>query len=125
SRPFNFKKEINLLREIEDLGFLSNLRGDDGYISFDHPELIIEFLVLDKGRGSSKPFEINKLNINAQSLRYLNIYDGETIDVYFEGLIVRVPTPWSFAIHKLLVSTKRKDIGKSQNDINQSINMIN
>lgn len=63
---------------IEDLGFVEVLAGDEGYTRYSHPDLIIEFLVKESGRGFSKPPYIEKLGVTPQPLRssiYLNRED--------------------------------------------------
>ena len=45
-----------------------------GYTKYVHPELELEFLIAELGRGKgNKPYEIPKLHINAQGLRFLNL----------------------------------------------------
>src|ERR1700722_12274711 len=48
--PPRIRGEVRLAELLGDLGFIADLRGD-GYVSLSHPELIIDFLVSEKGRG--------------------------------------------------------------------------
>lgn len=123
--PLKFKRKIDFNEIVKDLGFVMNLRGEEGFISFENPYLIIEFLVAEKGRGSSKPVEIKQLGINAQALRYLNILSDNTTTVKYKGIDLNVPTPWCFALHKLLISSRRKTNEKRENDRSQAIKLLN
>ena len=54
-KPSTLKNRVDIPALLEDLGFVSIFKGHKGYIKLDHPELILEFLVPEKGRGSDKP----------------------------------------------------------------------
>lgn len=73
--------------------------------------LLVEFLT-----PSFEPTEQLKplvaLGVHAQSLHYLNYLIAEPMAVavtYRDGVLVQVPRPERFAIHKLIVSDRRKD----------------
>jgi len=54
--------------------------------------------------------ELAALGVSAQSLHYLNYLIAEPIQaaaVYRDGILVRVPQPERFAIHKLIVADRR------------------
>lgn len=56
--------------------------------------------------------ELAALGVSAQSLHFLNFVTSEPIHaaaVYREGVLVRIPRPERFAIHKLIVSDRRQD----------------
>jgi len=76
--PSRIPTRVNFKKMIEDLGFVEVLAGDEGYTRYSHPDLIIEFLVKESGRGFSKPPYIEKLGVTPQPLRssiYLNRED--------------------------------------------------
>lgn len=119
-----FKKKIDLSKLFEDLGFLVGFKGEEGYIRLEHPDLAIEFLVPERGRGSNKPFELAHLGVNAQQLRYLQILSEDTIKVKKEGITIRLPHPVLFALHKLIVSGLRKNKDKREKDIEESLRTL-
>jgi hypothetical protein len=45
----------------------------DGYVKYVHPDLEVEFLIPERGKGRDKPYTIDKFHINAQGLRYLDL----------------------------------------------------
>jgi hypothetical protein len=58
---------------LKDLGFIVKHRGSQGYIILEHPDLLVEFLTPEKGRGADHPVAIPQLGVNAVALRYLNL----------------------------------------------------
>ena len=54
--PLNLGFNIDLFDLLKDLGFVLDFKGEYGYIIFEHPELILEFLVPARGKESDKPY---------------------------------------------------------------------
>lgn len=55
--------------------------------------------------------DLPALGVNAQSLHYLNFLMADPIHaaaIYREGILVRIPRPEKFAIHKLIISNRRR-----------------
>ncbi len=117
--PPCFGNKVDLAGKLGELGFVVDFKGRDGYIRFLHPDLIVEFLVPDRGRGSNKPFDVPKLGINAQPLRFLDLLLGDTIVVPFRSVNLRLPHPANFALHKMLISGRRHS-DKSERDREQA-----
>lgn len=122
--PFKFDRKIDVFDLINDLGFVLDFRRPDGYMRFLHPELILEFIVPERGRSRDKPYNIPKLGINAQPLRFMDLLIKDTVRVRFRGLHVAVPQPSNFAFHKLIVSSRRKG-EKRERDRSQAIDIMN
>ena len=79
-RPVKIQKDVNIPEILERLDFIPQNNYMTGYTKYVHPELELEFLIADLGKGSgNKPYEIPKLHINAQGLRYLNLLQSHTI----------------------------------------------
>ena len=102
-RPSAVKAKVDVAELLRDLGFVVGFTGPEGYIRLEHPELIVEFLVPERGRASDKPYPLPKLGLNAQALRFLDFLAQDTITVRVEGVSVRLPHPGNFALHKLVV----------------------
>ena len=77
--PLNLDRKTDLYDLLKDLGFVLDYKGEQGYIIFEHPDLILEFLVPARGRGSDKPFPLDQLGINAQALRFMGALAREPI----------------------------------------------
>lgn len=116
SRRSAIKARADLPALMKDLGFILDFRGREGYIILEHPELAIEFLVPERGRGVDKPVLLPQLGLNAQALRFLELLAKDTITVKVEGISISLPHPANFALHKLLVARRRGRKDKSEKD---------
>ena len=115
-RPSAAKAEVDVAELLKDLGFVVGFSGSEGYIRMEHPELIVEFLVPERGRASDKPYPLPKLGLNAQALRFLEFLAQDTITVKVEEVSVRLPHPANFALHKLVVLSRRTGHAKQVKD---------
>jgi len=93
-----------------------NLWGQKGIMKLRNPELTVEFLVTEKGRGSEKPHKLPQLGINAQPLRYLSMLMDRLITVETEGIRITVPHPASYVLHKFIIFKIRKKADKAERD---------
>lgn len=125
SQKTRFEEKINLPKLLEDLGFIEDHDYPAGYIKLIHPELIMEFLVHEKGRGSSKPYPLPFLSMNAQRLRFLDILEEDTITVTIRGIKITLPHPVNFGLHKLIISNRRSNADKKQKDIQAGLSVLN
>ena len=123
-KPSKIKKKVNIPEFLEDLGFVTIFRGSRGYIKLDHPELILEFLVPEKGRGVNKPYPLPNLGMNATALRFLNFLSSNTIRVKLENFYITLPHPANFALHKLIIFQRRPKKEKGLKDLNAAIEII-
>ena len=122
--PTKFKTKIDVYDLIKDLGFVIIHKGPEGYITFQHPELILEFLVPERGRGHDKPYPLPDLGINAQRLRFLDLLSQNTVGIDLEGIKVKVPHPANYALHKLIIGPRRKDKNKLEKDTAQAVDLL-
>ncbi|MFA5063436.1 MAG: GSU2403 family nucleotidyltransferase fold protein [Candidatus Omnitrophota bacterium] len=106
--PLGIKAKVDLEDLLKDLGFILGFKGPQGYIKLEHPDLVLEFLVSEKGAGLDQPFKLPELGVNAQRLRYLNLLTSKLINVKIGSLRINLPHPAVFALHKLIVSKERK-----------------
>lgn len=118
------KTRIDLVELLKDLGFVVGFQGREGYIRLEHPELAIEFLVPEKGRGSNKPFPLKELGVNAQPLRYLSLLTQKIIHTKVDGITISLPHPVVFAFHKLIIATLRKNEDKATKDIGGALRIL-
>ena len=105
--PVRRKKKTDIAVLLERDGFVATF-NQEGYMRLEHPELIIEFLVPERGKGSDKPYPLPAFGVNAQSLRFLDYLANNSMYIISGGLKVRIPEPASFGLHKLIVSSRRK-----------------
>ncbi len=94
-----------------------------------HGEALVEFLTPAFGDETIKP--LPALGVSAQGLNYLNYLIAEPIPalaLYRSGVLLQVPRPERFAIHKLIVADRRRggaDHAKSRKDRAQAALLIN
>jgi hypothetical protein len=89
---------------------------------------MVEFLTPAFGDERVKP--LPALGVSAQALNYLNYLIAEPIPavvLYRSGVLVQIPRPERFAIHKLIVADRRQggpDQAKSRKDRGQAAFLI-
>ncbi|MBN2181722.1 MAG: hypothetical protein JW715_07390 [Sedimentisphaerales bacterium] len=124
-RPRAIKAKTDVAELLKDLGFVVGFGGSQGYIRLEHPQLIVEFLVPERGRGSNKPYSLSQLGLNAQALRFLEFLSLDTIKIKVDSITVTLPHPANFALHKLLVMGRRPKAEKQEKDKNSATKILN
>lgn len=130
-----------------EIGFVNNIRED---IQEADPEMVepkqinpwvppyemiapdgfkIEFLTARRHPYDKSPVPIERFDLNAQPLEFLDYLMKETTEaavIYNAGVLVNVPHPARFAIHKLAVSQLREagNTEKRAKDIKQATALI-
>ncbi len=122
--PAKIRHEVNVPDLLHDLGFVIIYKGRKGYIKLEHPDLLLEFLVLEKGRGIDRPFPLPKIGINAVALRFLNFLSSNTIKVKIEDFYVILSHPANFALHKLIIFQRRLRQDKAVKDKNIALEIL-
>ena len=123
-RPSAISVKTNVAELLKDLGFVVGFAVPKGYIRLEHPGLIIEFLTVEKGKPSDKPYPLPKLGVNAQSLRFLEMLASNTITAKVEDLSVTLPHPANFALHKLLILQRRPSPQKAEKDRDAALRIL-
>lgn len=121
--PPKIKGEIRVSELLADLGFIPDRFGE-GYIRLSHPELIIDFLVAEKGRGTDKPYPVKALGIKAQPLRFVGFLAEDTIEVKSRGLTLTLPHPVNFGLQKLIIGGRRAGKDKRAKDRLQAVEVF-
>lgn len=77
-------------------------------------QLRVDFLTPMRGRERSEPIRLETLGVAAQPLRFLDYLLRDSMQataVGGDGILVQVPDPARFALHKLWTATKRPTAG--------------
>lgn len=122
--PSKIKHKVDIPKLLEDLGFIVVFKGDKGYIKLDHPDLILEFLVPERGKGFDGPHKIPALGINATALRFLDFLSSNTIKVKVEDFYLILPHPANFALHKLIIFQRRTKKEKAEKDRSAAVEIL-
>lgn len=121
--PPKMKGEVQVLELLKDLGFIPDWQGE-GYVRLSHPELIIDFLVAERGKGADKPYLVKALGVKAQPLRYMSLLSDDTIKVKSRGLALVLPHPINYAFQKLIISGRRVYAEKAAKDRLQAVEVL-
>lgn len=89
----------------------------------------IDFITAPRGKDRVSPIEITRLGLYAQPLEFMGYALDKTMEavvVGTSGVLVRVPEPARFAIHKLLVASNRdaRSAIKAEKDRLQSLQLM-
>src|SRR3984893_7305806 len=84
----------------------------------------VDFLTPNEGGETGQPQTLPALQTDAQPLRFLDylIYEPEpAVILHQAGIYVQVPAPARYAIHKLIVSRRRREgLAKRDKDLQQA-----
>ena len=122
--PHGISVNVNIPELLKDLGFIIGYRGAKGYIKLEHPDLVVEFLSPEKGKGTDKPIPLPKLGVNAVALRFLSLLTDNVIKAKVEDFEVVLPHPVNFALHKLIIFQRRLKEDKAAKDRNAAIEIL-
>jgi len=90
---------------------------------------VVELLTPNQGNNRDVPMKLPSLGVHAQPLRFLDylIYDPiPAAMLYRYGILVNVPRPTRYAVHKLIVAVRRRadSSAKAEKDIRQAAELI-
>ena len=117
--------QFDIPSALRDLGFAPTFNHSNGLVVYDHPQLRIEFLIPEIGKGfDDKPQDIKKLHVKAIGLRYLNLLADHPRLISYQNFKIKVPEPSVFAIHKLIISQRRSKEDKRERDLAAAVGVL-
>ena len=92
-------------------------------------DTMVEILTPNRGRDRDEPVALPALGVHAKPLRFLDFLLAEAIPAvapYRYGVLINVPQPARYAVHKLIVATRRARTAaaKARKDIEQAMALI-
>jgi len=103
-----------------DPGKSATYRTPDGYA--------VDVLTTSRDAGDAETSRLKSLNTDATPLRFMDFLIRETVDaviLHEDGILVRVPAPARYAVHKLMISRKRSQANpKRRKDLEQAQALI-
>ena len=81
--------------------------------------LRVEFLTPNRGRETEEPQKLPALGTDAQPLRFLDFLIREpeqAVLLHGAGILVTVPAPQRYALHKLIIARRRRNDSKRDKD---------
>jgi len=115
--PGKLIRDVDVGALLTGIGFEPQIDYPSSLKRFQHPDLLVEFLVPRRGRGTDTPCEVKKLHVNAQGLRFLNLLSEHTITMKSGGIAVRLPQPAAYVLHKFIVGRRRDEEEKASRDL--------
>ena len=122
-RPYLSKKVQDLEPDLKALVF-ERRHNSDGSAFFQHPDLKLEFLTPETGRGDEKPPLVKQLGLNAISLRFLRMLFDDPIRITHGGVTLNVPNPRDYCLHKLIIGQRRRNVAKREKDITHAVYVL-
>jgi hypothetical protein len=102
---------------LNSFGFDSDFDYSTGLVKYVHPDLEIQFLTPALGHVKDTPYEIKKLNINAEGLTYMKMLQDYKFSMTHGGVTIWLPEPEAYCLHKILISPRRKNPAKKEKDL--------
>lgn len=121
--PVKSKRKIDIAKLLSDRGFIGTF-SPNGFMRLEHPELIVEFLVAERGRGIDRPYPLPEFGLNVQALRFLDFLAQNTITVGIDDLRLKMPHPAAFGLHKLIISKRRKVDEKAIKEKEEALHVL-
>jgi hypothetical protein len=92
-------------------------------------DMLVEILTPNRGPERDDPIELPALGVHAKALRFLDFLLADAIPAavpYRYGVLVNVPQPARYAVHKLILSTRRarSAAAKARKDTEQATSLI-
>lgn len=122
--PGKIRKQVDIPGLLKEEGFIPLMNYANRLIRYQHPDLLVEFLVPELGRGFDKPRNIKPWHIQAQGIRFLNFLTAFPKRIHYRNMTICVPEPAAFALHKLIVSSRRTKKEKKQKDLESSVGLL-
>lgn len=116
--------EVSVPVLMRELGFAATFNRSNGLVKYDYGDLTVEFLLPAIGRMGQVVKEIRGLQIKAQALRYLTLLSDYTMTIPYEDLQIRLPEPAAFALHKLIISQRRRKEEKRERDLEGAVGLL-
>jgi hypothetical protein len=122
-RPYLSTKVLDLEPVLKSIGF-ERQHNSDGSVFFQHPDLKLEFLTPESGKGDEKPPCVKQLGLNAISLRFLHMLFDDPIRLTHGGVAINVPNPRDYCLHKLIIGQRRRNEAKRAKDIEHAVYVL-
>jgi len=104
--PPKIRENVDVAALLIDMGFEPQTSSLSGVVTYNHPNLAVEFLTPKFGMGKNEAYNIPKLHISAAGFRYLDLLQSFVIRVDYGGMTIQVPEPAVFVLHKHIISER-------------------
>ena len=115
---------MDLEKTFKELGYLPVSDYRTGLQKFTKEGFEIEFLIHRKGGKETDKELVKQYNITAMPLPFIDMLFNSPITVDMGNYRIRIPSPESMFIHKLIIAQRRKSSAKKENDLSQCRTLI-
>jgi hypothetical protein len=123
--PVKTSQKTDFPAHLKSLGFHLEFNSANGLHRLRHPELDIELITPERGKGETvETCNIPQVSMNAQKVRYLDILLDRPLTWQTEKYQIQLPRPEAFALHKIILSTKRTKPEKAKKDIENALLLL-
>jgi hypothetical protein len=116
-RQLKLSPPVNLHELFKKRGFVTQTHSASGFAKFIHRELTFEFLTDAGAKPDETQRHFKDLNIVAQELHFMNIPLAYRQTVTYRDIMLNIPEPEAFTLHKLIVSQRRPKPEKRDKDL--------
>jgi hypothetical protein len=126
--PENLKLDTNAAIDSLQMGFIPN-QAHTSFRKADEPDFDLDFLT-SRGRAGDEPITLSRLNLTIQPLRFmeLSLQDPMRAALLARSgpIVVNLPRPERYALHKLLVYGERAQAQrtKARKDVAQAAALL-
>ena len=114
----------NIIKIMEKNDFAVEIDYPSGYHRFTHPDLKFEFLTDPGSKPDEQIYKFKQLGVTAQELRYMSIPLSYRKTITYKDIILTIPEPEAFALHKLIVCCLRRKQEKAVKDTETARGML-
>lgn len=116
--------KIPLIKALKEHGFIYDENPLTKVARF-YKENILELEFMTRVVGPDQiNYHIESLDITVEGIRELNLLGKHCVEVNRDGLVIIVPQPASYAIHKILINEKRVKQNKAAKDMRSVKNIL-
>jgi hypothetical protein len=115
-KSMKFELSADIAAIMEQNGFKIDIHHS-GLMKFIHEDIKFEFLTEAGAKADENVFTFKNLNLTAQELHFMNIPVAYNFVIPFRDIFIRLPEPEAFALHKLIVSQRRRKAEKREKDL--------
>lgn len=111
-------RSVDLEKVITDIGYIPVVM-QSGIRKFTHENFTVEFVAHRKGGRDNEVVSIDKWNITAYPLPFVDLLLSFPFIADFESFKVKAPLPEAFFVHKLITAQRRPGESKRDKDLDQ------
>ena len=107
---------VDIVAIMKKNDFIFEIGPQSGLYKFNHPMLKVEFLTDPGAKHEEATRHFKQLGVTAQELHFMSLPLAYNYPLPYEHLIINIPEPEAFALHKLIVCRRRINKEKAEKD---------